>query len=230
MLTNSVGQEIRCNIAVMPCICCVMSGDSAGNTQMAQGLKSSGSFLPHMFGACLGWLRWAGTLDKRTDMWTLCSACWLDSEKEQAGSKRSNRAMLQDNFLAFPDLVPAVTSATQIQGERKQSPPLAGDAASSHWRRARWVGDICTVLIIGDRTLCHALAFNKKGIFLAQTSLLCIQAILQSRVLLLAEQCKLLLQLMVPQLLRQGQSGIRDHAPATTWSAHSHFTHISWLT
>lgn len=83
---------------------------------MAQGLKSSGSFLTHVFGAFLGWLRWAGTLDKSTDMWTLFSLLWLDSEKEQAENKRSNRAMLRDNFLDFPDIVSAVTSAPRSKG------------------------------------------------------------------------------------------------------------------
>lgn len=54
MLTNSVGQEIRRNTVVMSCICCVLSGVSAGNTQMAWGLKSSGSFFTHMFDAYWG--------------------------------------------------------------------------------------------------------------------------------------------------------------------------------
>lgn len=75
---------------VMSCICCAMAGVSAGNTQMAWGLKSPGSFFTHMFDAQRGWLKLAGNRDKGTDMWTLCVAWalrWLDSEKEQAESK-----------------------------------------------------------------------------------------------------------------------------------------------
>lgn len=135
MLTNSVDQEIRCSIVAMSRLCCVMSRVSAVNTQTAWGLKSSGSFFTHMAGTWLGWLQLAGTLDKGTDMWTLCLAWalfWLDSEKEQAESKRSKRVMFQEKFPGFSWPVPAVTSALhplpafQIQGERKQSPPLAG--------------------------------------------------------------------------------------------------------
>lgn len=52
MLTNTVGQEIRCNIAVMSCICCVMSGGSAGEHSNGSGVEIIWK-LPHSHVWCL---------------------------------------------------------------------------------------------------------------------------------------------------------------------------------
>ena len=77
---------------------------------------------------------------------------------------------------------------------------------------------------------CHVLAYNNKGLLLAQ-SLLWIQAILQSRCPPMGLASPY--QLMIPQPLLQGKSSMDNHTPALRdhhlEGAELMSTHISWF-
>lgn len=187
MLINSVGQEIRCSIAVMSCICYVMSGVSVGNTQMVWGLKSSGSIFTPIFGAWLGWLRLAGLLTRAlacelSVQLGLCAVWILRKSKQRASVPRewcSERSSWP--FLTLYQLS-LLGPRSKGRGNRVRlllscwgcgEFTLKKSMSDGRYYAPSWPSLECSI--------CHALACNNKVRFLPLQGLLWIQAILQSR-------------------------------------------------
>lgn len=127
-------------------------------------------------------------------------ACREQVFQESECSKRS--------FLAFSDLVSEVIQHHfhhPNQRGKEIAPALDGRVASSHWRRACWMGDIMGQLD-GLWNIPAAMCW------LQQQSLLWIQAILQSRCPPIGLASPY--QLMIPQPLPQGKSSMDNHTPA----------------
>lgn len=146
--------------------------------------------------------------------------------------------MLQEELLAFPDLVPAVTSGPQIQGEGKQSAPLA--VLLGMWRihtEEEHVGweILCTVLTVFGMYHLPCTGLQQQGQVLAPTR----SAVdpgnspeQVSRWLSNTSCCfhlaASLYQLMIPHPLLQGKSSNGDHIPALRCQQLEWTSRLTW--
>lgn len=170
-----MGQEIRRSSVVMSCICCAMAGVSAGNPQMAWGLKSPGSFFTHMFAAQLGWLRLAGLLTRaltcELSVWLgLCGGWILRRSKQRVSVAR--KWMLQEKLPGFFWPLSEVTHHYFCHPD-----PRGGEMEPSSWwrcsqftlKKSTLDGRCYRPSWSSEDTVFHTLASNNRATFLAHT-------------------------------------------------------------